>query len=113
MLPLRLTPLAPARGERAVIVGPGPTRNDQVDVACGLPAASRTAVAPPVTVAVYRVSETRLAVGSRVTTRVVALYVTVAGTVAPAASLRTTVVPLTPCTASLKVAVTFPVGDAL
>jgi hypothetical protein len=57
----------------AVMTGAGPVVNVQLVVASGVPAASRMADAPPVRVAVYLVSLARLAAGSSVAVRVLAL----------------------------------------
>src|SRR3712207_295590 len=103
-------PVALFAGARPVTVGavvsPAVVKL-QATVANGLPAVSLIAVAPPVSVTVYLVLLARLAVGFRVATRVVALYVTPAPTRVPvAAFVSVNVVPPTPVTASLNVAVT-------
>src|SRR3954464_6536427 len=87
----------------------------QLRFARGWFAESRMAVVPPVRVAVYAVLLTRLALGLRIHWLVVPLRVTVARTsvVLPAAR-SVNVVVLTPCAASLKVAVTsLPTGTAV
>src|SRR6478609_1111329 len=73
MLLARRTSVAPGRGVMAVMTGAGPVVKVQLLVASGVPAASRTAAAPPVSVAVYFASLARLAVGFSVAVRVVAL----------------------------------------
>ena len=106
MLFARTTPVAFTAGVRAVTVGLGPVRNDQVVVASGAPARSRIAVAPPVRVTVYRVSGNRLAFGLRIHWFVVPFRDTTAPTSVGALNARNVnVAPLTPLTASLKVAV--------
>src|SRR5215218_3717858 len=109
MLAVRFTPVALTAGVRADTLGCGPVRNVQEmgAAASGLFARSRMPVAPPVRVAVYRVSAVRLASGFRIQAFVVPLRVTVAATGAPPeAGRRLNVTVSTPCTFSLKVAET-------
>ncbi len=84
----------------------------QLMVLSGLPAASLIPAAPPVSVTVYVVRDARVGPGLRIHWLVVPLRVTVAATTEPLVPLpvlRTNVVPLTPLTGSLKVAVMLPV----
>ena len=59
----------------------------------GLPAKSRTAVGPPVTVTVYAVREARFAEGFRIHWFVLPLRETVAATLAPVAAFFSMTVP--------------------
>ena len=78
----------------------------QTVVAAGLPARSRAAEVPPVSVTVYLVFEARVAPGFRTHWLLVPLRVTVAVTAAPVvAFLSLNVVADTPCIGSLNVAV--------
>ena len=82
----------------------------QAVVVSGLPAASRMAVAPPVSVTVYRILAASVTLGLRIHWLVVPLRETTAVTSAPvAAFFNLYVVVLTPVTASFKVVVTFAV----
>src|SRR6478609_4713655 len=102
-------PLAFGAGVLAVSVGAGPVRNVQLTGAKAFPAVS---LIPLLSRTVYLVSAARFAVGLMVSTRVVVLNVTPAGTTAPVASVPTwifAVVVLNPVIASLKVAVAFTV----
>ena len=107
MMAARLTPVAPDAGVRDDTVGAGPVLNCHVVVASGLPARSRMAVLPPVSVAVYTVSSTRVEAGLRIHLFVVLLRDTTAGTTVPFVPVSVKVFASTPRTASLKVAVTF------
>src|SRR4051794_9225042 len=100
----------PAAPAIAVGVGgaPGtvPVVNDQLVVASAAPARSRIDAAPPVSLTVYVVFAARSAVGFRIHWFVVPFRVTPALTSVPAPLRSWNVVPLTPFTASLNVAVT-------
>src|SRR4051812_33735247 len=102
MLAVRLTPVAPANGVRAVTVGAevsAPVVKVQLTVASGLFAASRIAVAPPVRVTRYWVFAARSAVGLRVHWLVVPTCVTVparGAEVVAADASRVAKLPVTP-----------------
>jgi hypothetical protein len=101
---VRLTPVAAAAGVRALIVGRGPVTNVHVVFARGVLAASRIPVAR---VTVYLVSFARLALGFRIHWFVVPFRDTTAPTAAPVVVFFSVkVLPDTPVTALLKVAVT-------
>src|SRR3712207_6012922 len=99
-------------GVRAVMDGAGPVVNDHISGCAVVPTSaapwtSRMAVVPPISSTVYRVSAARLALGLRIHWFVVPLRVTPAVTTGPVTvpAWSRKVVPDTPLTASLNVAV--------
>jgi hypothetical protein len=107
MLAVSEAPVADVPGVRAVRVAAGPVTNVH-ELVGRVPAGDPI----PASLAVYLVSAAKVAVGFSVATRVVALYVTAAGTEAPVVAVPSriaNVVVFTVVTAPLNVAVRFPV----